>query len=67
MLSHRPGMTAFRLVPLLAMTTQRPAGWVSPRAPTILLLADLPPWQINSGYWAAANQRDGQITSDYPK
>jgi hypothetical protein len=34
---------------------------------TILLLADLPPWQIESGHLAAANQRDGQITSDYPK
>jgi hypothetical protein len=34
---------------------------------TILLLADLPPWQIESGHLAAANQRDGQITSDYQK
>jgi len=37
------------------------------RAFPILLLADLPRWQIKSRHWAAANQRDGQITSDYPK
>jgi hypothetical protein len=29
--------------------------------------ADLPPCQIKSGPWAAANQPDGQITSDYQK
>jgi hypothetical protein len=28
---------------------------------------DLPPWQIKSAPLAAANQRDWQITSDYPK
>jgi hypothetical protein len=33
----------------------------------ILLLADLPPWQIKSRHGAAANQPGGQITSDYPK
>jgi hypothetical protein len=33
----------------------------------MLLLADLLPWQIKSGHGAAANQRDGQITSDFPK
>jgi len=26
-----------------------------------------PPWQINFLHWAAANQPDGQITSDYQK
>src|SRR5258705_5124915 len=26
-----------------------------------------PRWQIKSGHWAAANQPDGQITSDFPK
>src|SRR6478736_9070332 len=31
------------------------------------LLADLSPWQINFLHWAAANQPDGQITSDYQK
>jgi hypothetical protein len=31
------------------------------------LLADLPPWQIKFLHWAAANQPDGQITSDYQK
>jgi hypothetical protein len=37
------------------------------KAQPILLLADLPPWQIKSAPWAAANQRGGQITSDFPK
>ena len=31
------------------------------------LRADLPPWQIKFLHWAAANQPDGQITSDYQK
>jgi hypothetical protein len=30
-------------------------------------LADLPPWQIKFLHSAAANQPDGQITSDYQK
>jgi len=34
---------------------------------TYRTLADLPPWQINFLHWAAANQPDGQITSDYQK
>jgi hypothetical protein len=29
--------------------------------------SDLPRLQIDSALWAAANQRDGQITSDYQK
>jgi hypothetical protein len=29
--------------------------------------SDLPPWQIKSAPLAAANQRDGQITSDFQK
>jgi len=37
------------------------------KAQPILLLADLPLWQIKSGHWAAANQPDGQITSDFQK
>jgi hypothetical protein len=31
------------------------------------LRADLPPWQIKFCIWAAANQPDGQITSDFQK
>jgi hypothetical protein len=37
------------------------------RCRDILLLADLPPWQIKFLHWAAANQPDGQITSDFQK
>jgi hypothetical protein len=33
----------------------------------LALLADLPPWQINFLHSAAANQPDGQITSDFQK
>jgi hypothetical protein len=33
----------------------------------VATFADLPPWQIKFGHWAAANQRDGQITSDFQK
>jgi hypothetical protein len=29
--------------------------------------ADLPRWQIKLLHWAAANQSDGQITSDFQK
>jgi hypothetical protein len=29
--------------------------------------AEKPPWQIKSGHSAAANQHDGQITSDFQK
>jgi hypothetical protein len=32
-----------------------------------LLRADLPPWQIKFLHSAAANQPDGQITSDFQK
>jgi hypothetical protein len=39
----------------------------SPPLPRHPALADLPPWQIKSAPWAAANQRDGQITSDFQK
>jgi hypothetical protein len=31
------------------------------------LRADLPPWQIKFLQWAATNQPDGQITSDFQK
>ena len=34
---------------------------------SLALRADLPPWQIKSGHRAAANQPDGQITSDFQK
>src|SRR5258705_7310577 len=33
----------------------------------LALRADLPPWQTNFCIWAAANQPDGQITSDFQK
>jgi hypothetical protein len=34
---------------------------------SLALHADLPPLQIKFLHWAAANQPDGQITSDYQK
>src|SRR5712671_746306 len=64
---------------LLAMTTTA-VGWVErsdthafrtvmgfAKGSTHPTLADLPPWQIKCGHWAAANQPDGQIISDFPK
>jgi hypothetical protein len=33
----------------------------------LALRADLPPWQIKFLHWGAANQPDGQITSDFQK
>jgi hypothetical protein len=37
------------------------------KAQPIPLRADLPPWQIKSAPLGAANQPDGQITSDFQK
>jgi len=34
---------------------------------SLALRADLPPWQIKFLHLAAANQPDGQITSDFQK
>jgi hypothetical protein len=73
--------TNFMLSPLCVSLRRpgEPVGRASParqsdsndnahrRCRDILLLADLPPWQIKSRHLPAANQPDGQITSDFPK
>src|ERR1700720_1709395 len=73
--------TNFMLSPLCVSLRRpgEPVGRASParqpdsndnahrRCRDILLLADLPPWQIKFLHRAAANQPDGQITSDFQK
>jgi hypothetical protein len=55
-----------RMAASLMVRDARLRGLLTMRV-SLALLADLPPWQIKFLHSAAANQPDGQITSDFQK